>query len=113
MAGASLVEKDDGAGEADPPPAAKDDNEGGGVAGADNEGGAAAKEDNEGGGAAGDDNEGGFAATEDSEAEVMGFGDGADAGWGEVEPVPLMRMMPASKPGPWTVLVWTMESYCS
>ncbi len=24
-----------------------------------------------------------------------------------------MRMTPASPPGPWTVLVWTMESYCS
>src|SRR5229473_4874971 len=27
--------------------------------------------------------------------------------------VPLIRMTPASAPGPSTVLVWTMESYCS
>src|SRR5690349_23831522 len=27
--------------------------------------------------------------------------------------VPLTRMTPASPPGPSTVLVWTMESYCS
>ena len=71
--------------EADPPLAAKDDN------GGDME--------------AGDE--------DDNEGEVEAGDDAVDACWAGAEPVPLMRITPASKPGPWTVLVWTMESYCS